>query len=116
VRNHFPWVEAAHLLGCHAIRVTPKHTQGTPEAQQDRVAESLSALARFAADYRLKILVKTTAASRPTRLVVGVMRRSTCPLRHLAGFRELHRERRQALRRYRVWRMMLGRRRQREVL
>jgi L-ribulose-5-phosphate 3-epimerase len=81
VRNHFKWIEAAHTLGCHSIRVNAEaRNQGTPEAQQDRVAESLHELAQFATDYRLNVLVENHGGlSSYAPWVAGLMRKVNLP-------------------------------------
>jgi len=57
VENHRPWLEAAALLGCHAIRVNAGG-QGTREEVSRRVAESLNALGDLAAPLGLSVLVE----------------------------------------------------------
>ena len=57
VENHRPWLTAAALLGCHAIRVNAAG-QGPAEELSKRVAESLNDLAELAAPYDLGILVE----------------------------------------------------------
>lgn len=59
VRNHRKWIEAAHALSCHSIRVnTETGGAGSREAQLRRTAESIRTLADQAADYRLNVLVE----------------------------------------------------------
>lgn len=57
VENHFKWVECAHILGCHSIRVN-----AGGNASEDEVAEaattSLIELSRFAADYHINVIVE----------------------------------------------------------
>jgi sugar phosphate isomerase/epimerase len=59
VENHYKWVECAHLLGCHAIRV---NARGDRDASAEEVAynsvRSLRTLAQFAADYGLSVIVE----------------------------------------------------------
>ncbi|TDF39192.1 sugar phosphate isomerase/epimerase [Alteromonadaceae bacterium M269] len=57
VKNHYQWVEAAALLGCHAIRVNAK-SAGTWQEQVDLAAEGLSQLADYAARYDINVLVE----------------------------------------------------------
>src|SRR5690606_8343699 len=57
VENHYKWVEAAKLLGCHAIRVNAAG-QGTADEVAKRAAESLTALATFAKDHDLSVIVE----------------------------------------------------------
>jgi sugar phosphate isomerase/epimerase len=49
VENHYKWVEAAKVLGCHTIRVNGySDTTRTPEEQQKLVADGLHQLCEFA--------------------------------------------------------------------
>jgi sugar phosphate isomerase/epimerase len=57
VRNHYQWVEAAALLGCHAIRVNAK-SAGTWQEQIELAAEGLSQLADYAEKYNINVLVE----------------------------------------------------------
>ena len=57
VENHYKWVEAAQFLGCHAIRVNAAG-EGTADEVAHCVAESLTALAAFAGDYGLSVVVE----------------------------------------------------------
>lgn len=55
--NHKKWVDAAALLGCHAIRVNAGST-GTPEQQMEYVVEGLTWLSQFAEQRNLRVLVE----------------------------------------------------------
>lgn len=57
VENHYKWVEAAQILGCHSIRVNA-FGEGTPEAVGAAATKGLSALATFAKDYNINVLVE----------------------------------------------------------
>ncbi|MCV6606260.1 MAG: sugar phosphate isomerase/epimerase, partial [Porticoccaceae bacterium] len=57
IDNHHQWVEAAALLGCHAIRVNA-HSRGTPEEQRRLVADSLNRLAQYSHTFGIHILVE----------------------------------------------------------
>ena len=57
VENHYKWVEAAHILGCHAIRVNAAG-RGTQEEVADAAITSLTELSQFAADYRISVIVE----------------------------------------------------------
>lgn len=57
VENHYRWVEAARVLGCHSIRVNAA-SEGSWEEQRDRAAEGLSRLAEFADGYGVDIIVE----------------------------------------------------------
>lgn len=55
--NHKKWVDAAALLGCHAIRVNAA-SAGSWEEQKNLVADGLSRLAEFAETRNLRVLVE----------------------------------------------------------
>ncbi len=59
VENHYKWVECAHILGCHAIRV---NARGSRDATAEEVAfhttRSLRTLCQFAADYGISVIVE----------------------------------------------------------
>jgi len=57
VENHYPWVEAARFLGCHAIRVNAQ-SQGSPEEQRELAADGLRRLSEFAAQQEISVLVE----------------------------------------------------------
>jgi L-ribulose-5-phosphate 3-epimerase len=57
VENHFPWVEAAKRLGCHAIRVNAA-SKGEFEEQQKLAADGLSRLAEYAAQMQMNVIVE----------------------------------------------------------
>lgn len=57
VENHYKWVEAANLLGCHSIRVNAA-SSGTREEQRDRAADGLSRLGDFADQHGINVLVE----------------------------------------------------------
>lgn len=57
VENHYRWVEAARLLGCHSIRVNAA-SDGTWDEQRDLAADGLHRLAEFADGYGIHVLVE----------------------------------------------------------
>lgn len=57
VKNHYKWVEAAHFLGCHSIRVN-LFGDGSREDQKAAAVDSLGRLAEFARDYKVNITVE----------------------------------------------------------
>ena len=57
IENHFPWVEAAKRLGCHAIRVNAG-SKGSPEEQQKLAADGLSRLSDYAAQMDMAVIVE----------------------------------------------------------
>jgi sugar phosphate isomerase/epimerase len=57
VENHHKWVDAAHAMGCHAIRVN-LFGEGSREAQQEASADSLRRLGEYARDLEINVLVE----------------------------------------------------------
>ncbi len=57
VENHYRWVEAAKLLGCHSIRVNAA-SEGGYEEQQKFAADGLRQLCEFADTHGLNVLVE----------------------------------------------------------
>ncbi|WP_194765696.1 sugar phosphate isomerase/epimerase family protein [Tamlana sp. I1] len=57
IENHYKWVEAAHYLGCHAIRVNLAGGVHADEAAKASL-DSLSKLSDFAAGSNINILVE----------------------------------------------------------
>jgi sugar phosphate isomerase/epimerase len=57
VENHYKWVEAAHILGCHSIRVNAAGNASREEVA-DSAMKSLTELSRFAADYHCNVVVE----------------------------------------------------------
>jgi sugar phosphate isomerase/epimerase len=59
VENHFKWVEAAQVLGCHTIRVNGySDTTKTPEEQQKLVADGLHKLCEFADKAGINVVIE----------------------------------------------------------
>jgi len=57
IENHFKWVEAAHFLGCHAIRVNLRGGKEMSEAANASV-DSLTKLSDFAKGSGISVLVE----------------------------------------------------------
>lgn len=57
VENHYRWVEAARVLGCHSIRVNAD-SEGSWDEQHDLAADGLRRLAEFADGYGIDVLVE----------------------------------------------------------
>jgi L-ribulose-5-phosphate 3-epimerase len=74
--NHFPWVEAAAYLGCHAIRVNAASDARLPrEEQQKLVADGLRRLAEFADARKINVLVENHGGlSSNARWLAGIMK------------------------------------------
>ncbi|MDG1385424.1 MAG: TIM barrel protein [Flavobacteriaceae bacterium] len=57
IENHYKWVEAAQVLGCHSIRVNLSGGEDRFDAQKAGI-DSLNRLAEFAKSYDVSILVE----------------------------------------------------------
>lgn len=57
VENHYKWIDAAHFLGCHAVRVNAAG-KGTPEEVKKAVVESLSTLADYGKKSKISVIVE----------------------------------------------------------
>ena len=57
IENHYKWVEAAQVLGCHAIRVNLRGGEDRLDAQKAGI-DSLNRLAEFAKPFDVSILVE----------------------------------------------------------
>ncbi len=57
VKNHFRWLEAAKILGCHSIRVNAA-SEGGYEEQMKFAADGLSKLCEQASEFNLNVLVE----------------------------------------------------------
>jgi sugar phosphate isomerase/epimerase len=57
VENHFRWVEAARLLGCHSIRVNAQ-SRGSREEQMKLAADGLRQLTEFADLFEVNVIVE----------------------------------------------------------
>jgi sugar phosphate isomerase/epimerase len=59
VEKHYQWVECAHILGCHSIRVNARGDRGAPaEEVAYHTTRSLRTLSQFAADYGINVIVE----------------------------------------------------------
>jgi sugar phosphate isomerase/epimerase len=57
IENHFKWVEAAHFLGCHSIRVNV-FGDGKPAEMAANAKDSLTRLSEYAAKENINVLVE----------------------------------------------------------
>ena len=57
IENHYKWVEAAQVLGCHSIRVNLSGGEDRSDAQKAGI-DSLDRLAEFAKPYNVNVLVE----------------------------------------------------------
>jgi sugar phosphate isomerase/epimerase len=79
VENHVPWLEAAAVLGCRAIRVNAAG-EGPPDALAERAADSLVQLAQRGAPDGLAVVVENHGGwSSDGAWLAGVMRRARDP-------------------------------------
>lgn len=57
VENHFKWVQAAHILGCHSIRINA-FGEGTKDEVQNSMVKSLKELCEYAKGYNINVLIE----------------------------------------------------------
>jgi sugar phosphate isomerase/epimerase len=57
VENHYKWVQAAKMMGCHSIRVNAR-SSGNREQQAQLAADGLRRLSEFAAPYHINVIVE----------------------------------------------------------
>lgn len=57
VENHYKWVEAAKILGCHAIRVNAAGN-GTPDEVKSAAIDGLGRLSEFASQHDISVIVE----------------------------------------------------------
>ncbi len=57
VENHYKWVEAAKLLGCHSIRVNARGS-GTKEEVADAAIDGLGRLTDYASKEKINVIVE----------------------------------------------------------
>jgi len=67
VENHYKWVEAAQMLGCHSIRANT-FGDGNFGERVDRAADGLRMLTEFAEKHDMNVLVENTLKSRYSSL------------------------------------------------
>jgi L-ribulose-5-phosphate 3-epimerase len=76
VENHYKWVEAAKVLGCHTIRVNGySDTTKPPEEQQQLVADGLHKLCEFADQAGINVVIENHGGlSSNAKWLVGTIR------------------------------------------
>ncbi len=57
VENHYKWVEAAKVLGCHTIRVNG-YSSGTPDEQMKLVSDGMRKLCEFADTHAINVVIE----------------------------------------------------------
>ena len=77
VENHKKWVEAAHILGCHSIRVNAAtDAKLSREEQMNHAADGLRSLTEFASQYSINVIVENHGGlSSDGKWLVGVMQK-----------------------------------------
>jgi len=79
VENHFKWVDAAHILGCHSIRVNCAG-KGTAEEVAAAGADGLSRLSEYARQAGLNVIVENHGGfSSNGKWLASVMRAVSMP-------------------------------------
>lgn len=57
VENHYKWLNAAHLIGCHSVRVNA-FGEGSSEEVQKAMIDSMQRLGEYAAPLNLNVLIE----------------------------------------------------------
>lgn len=79
VENHYKWVEAAKMLGCHSIRVNAA-SEGEFTEQQKLATDGLKRLTTFAQPYKINVIVENHGGlSSNGQWLSGVMHRVGLP-------------------------------------
>lgn len=75
VDHHFKWVDAAHKLGCHSIRVNAYGSEGDRQSMHLAAVDGLSRLASHAATADINVIVENHGGlSSDGKWLAGVMR------------------------------------------
>jgi L-ribulose-5-phosphate 3-epimerase len=79
VENHYRWADAAHVLGCRAIRVNAQ-SAGSWDEQMKLAADGLNSLAEYCGDLELNVLVENHGGlSSNASWLSGVMKLANNP-------------------------------------
>lgn len=79
VENHYKWINAAKILGCHSIRLNA-FGDGDKNAVQDAVAESMTALCTYAAKEKINVIIENHGLySADGKWIDGVMKKVNMP-------------------------------------
>ena len=57
IENHYKWIDAAVVLGCHSIRVNAQ-SSGTPDEQRQLAADGLRRLTEFGDTKKINVIVE----------------------------------------------------------
>jgi sugar phosphate isomerase/epimerase len=80
VENHYKWVEAAKILGCHSIRVNAFSSNPDAEAAAKAAIDGLGSLATFAKDFDVNVIVENHGGfSSDGKWLSGVMSQINMP-------------------------------------
>lgn len=80
VENHYKWVEAAKVLGCHAIRVNAYSGPGTWEEQLACAADGYGRIVRFGADHDINVIIENHGGlSSDPEWLIALMRQTDHP-------------------------------------
>jgi sugar phosphate isomerase/epimerase len=58
IENHYKWVDASKILGCHSIRVNAYSSSDDPKAAHDAAVIGLSSLSEYAAPAGINVIVE----------------------------------------------------------
>jgi sugar phosphate isomerase/epimerase len=79
VENHYKWVDAAHILGCHSIRINA-FGDGSKEEVQAAMVDALKELGTYAAKSNINVLIENHGLySADGKWVTEIMRQVNMP-------------------------------------
>jgi len=79
VENHYKWVDAAHILGCHSIRINA-FGDGSKEEVQAAMVDALKELGTYAAKSNINVLIENHGLySADGKWVAEIMRQVNRP-------------------------------------
>ena len=81
IENHKPWVDAAAILGCHAIRVIAATDETLPfDEQHDLVLDGLSRLSEFASGRGISLVIENKGGySQHGEWLANLMQKANSP-------------------------------------
>jgi L-ribulose-5-phosphate 3-epimerase len=79
VENHFKWVDAARILGCHSIRINA-FGDGSKEEVQAAMVDALKQLCKYAAQSNINVLIENHGLySSDGKWIAEIMRQVNMP-------------------------------------
>lgn len=79
VENHYKWVNAAKILGCHSIRVNA-FGEGTKDAVRAALIDGMGQLADYAAKENINIIIENHGLySSDGKLITGIIKQANKP-------------------------------------